>query len=157
MRLNDTIIRNTKPGPKLKKLSDGDGLYLFVQPSGARWWRMRYFVNGVEKMLSVGVYPEVSLKQARIRREAIRTQVANGGNPGEERKAEKRALGNTFEVIAREWWGKRKKLWSEEYANAVITRFEQDIFPFIGKKPVKGLGAADFLDRLERMQKRGDR
>ena len=69
MRLNDTIIRNTKPGPKLQKLSDGDGLYLFVQPNGARWLRMRYFVNGVEKMLSVGVYPEVSLKEARQRRE----------------------------------------------------------------------------------------
>ena len=155
MRLNDTIIRNTKPGPTLQKLSDGDGLYLFVQPNGARWWRMRYFVNGVEKMLSVGVYPEVSLKEARQRREDIRRKVATKVDPSEGRKAEKRARADTFESIAREWWEKRRKLWSEMYAGAVMTRFEQDIFPFIGKKPVKTLTAADFLDCLERMQKRG--
>jgi integrase len=155
MRLNETIIRNTKPSPKLRKLSDGDGLYLFVQPNGARWWRMRYFVDGVEKMLSVGVYPEVSLKDARQRREEIRRQVASKVDPSEGRKAEKRARAHTFESVAREWWGKRRKLWSETYANAVMTRFEQDIFPFIGKKPVKTLAAADFLECLERMQERG--
>jgi integrase len=155
MRLNDTIIRNTKPGPKLQKLSDGDGLYLFVQPNGARWWRMRYFVSGVEKMLSVGVYPEVSLKEARQRREDIRRKVAAKVDPSEGRKSEKRARADTFESIAREWWEKRRKIWSEIYAGAVITRLEQDVFPFIGKKPVKTLAAADFLECLERMQKRG--
>jgi integrase len=155
MRLNDTIIRNTKPGAKLRKLSDGDGLYLFVQPNGARWWRMRYFVNGVEKMLSVGVYPEVSLKEARQRREDIRRKVAANVDPSEGRKAQKRARADTFETIAREWWQKRRKLGKESYANAVMTRFEQDIFPFIGKKSVRTLTAADFLDCLERMQKRG--
>lgn len=155
MKLNDTIIRNAKPGPKLRKLSDGDGLYLFVQPNGARWWRMRYFVGGVEKMLSVGVYPEVSLKDARQRREEIRRQVAGKIDPSEGRKAERRARADTFESVAREWWGKRRKLWSEAYAGAVMTRFEQDIFPFIGRKPVKSLTAADFLECLERMQERG--
>lgn len=155
MKLNDTIIRNTKPGAKLKKLADGDGLFLFVQPNGARWWRVRYFVSGVEKMLSVGVYPEVSLKDARQRREDIRRKVAANVDPSEGRKAEKRARADTFECITREWWGKRRKVWSEIYASAVITRFEQDIFPFIGKKPLKTLAAADFLDCLERMQKRG--
>jgi hypothetical protein len=155
VKLNDTIIRNTKPGSKLKELSDGDGLYLFVQPNGARWWRMRYFVSGVEKMLSVGVYPEVSLKAARLRRDEIRRQVASKVDPGEGRKAEKRARADTFESIAREWWEKRRKIWSEIYAGAVMTRFEQDVFPFIGKKPVKTLAAADFLDCVERMQKRG--
>jgi integrase len=155
MRLNDTIIRNTKPAPKLQKLSDGDGLYLFVQPNGARWWRMRYFVNGVEKMLSVGVYPEVSLKEARQRREDIRRKVATKVDPSEGRKAEKRARADTFESVAREWWGKRRKQWSEIYAGAIMTRFEQDVFPFIGKKPVNALAAADFLESLERMQKRG--
>jgi integrase len=116
---------------------------------------MRYFVNGVEKMLSVGVYPEVPLKEARQRREDIRRKVATKVDPSEGRKAEKRARADTFESIAREWWEKRRNLWSEIYAGAVMTRFEQDIFPFIGKKPVKTLTAADFLDCLERMQKRG--
>lgn len=155
MRLNDKIIRNTKPGPKPRKLSDGDGLYLLVQPNGARWWRMKYFFGGIEKMLSVGVYPEVSIQRARKRREEIREQVANGIDPSGERRAEKRARANTFEAVAREWWGKRKRNWSKKYANAVIKRFEQDVFPLIGKKPVKSLAAADFLDCLDRMQKRG--
>src|SRR5690606_18204156 len=125
MRLNDTVIRNAKPGPKPLKLSDGDGLYLFVQPNGARWWRMRYFINGLEKMLSLGSYPEVSLKQARDRRHEIRQLVASGIDPSDQRKAEKKDRATTFEAVAREWWAKRRHLWSAEYANAVITRFEQ--------------------------------
>jgi hypothetical protein len=72
MRLNDTIIRNAKPSLKPRKPSDGHGLYLLVQPNGARWWRMKYFFEGREQMLSVGVYPQISLKNARVRREAIR-------------------------------------------------------------------------------------
>jgi hypothetical protein len=101
MRLNDTIIRNTKPGAKLRKLSDGDGLYLFGRPNGAPWWRMRYFVNGVEKMLSVGVYPEVSLKEARQRRGDIRRTVATNAGPSKRRKAEKRTRADTSETVAR--------------------------------------------------------
>lgn len=87
MRLNDTLIRNTKPAAKPIKLSDGDGLYLLIQPRGSRWWRMKYFFKGTEKMLSVGVYPEVSLKRARQRRAEIREQVANGIDPSAKRKA----------------------------------------------------------------------
>lgn len=155
MRLNDTTIRNAKPAAKPLKLFDGDGLYLLVQPNGSRWWRMKYYFRGTEKTLSVGVYPEISLKQARDRRQEIRERVAAGIDPSELRKAEKRSYADTFESIAREWWAKRKHLWSDEYANAVMTRFEQDIFPFIGKKPIKQLAAADFLDCLERMEKRG--
>lgn len=155
MRLNDTTIRNAKPAAKPLKLFDGDGLYLLVQPNGSRWWRMKYYFRGIEKTLSVGVYPEVSLKQAPERRQEIREQVAAGVDPSELRKAEKRSYADTFETIAREWWSKRKHIWSDEYANAVMTRFEQDIFPFIGKKPVKTIAAADFLGCLERMQQRG--
>ncbi len=155
MRLNDTLIRNAKPGSTPKKLSDGDGLYLLVQPNGARWWRMKYHFGGIEKMLSVGVYPEISLKLARKRREEIREQVAAGVDPGARRKAEKRSRTHTFEAVAREWCGKRSLIWSGSYASSVIARFEQDIFPLIGDKPVKTLVAADFLDCLERMEKRG--
>ena len=78
MFLNDSIIRNAKPGSQPRKLKDGDGLFLLVQPTGARWWRMRYTVRGVEKALSLGVYPEITLKQARQRREEIRSKIANG-------------------------------------------------------------------------------
>lgn len=92
MYLNDSLIRNACPGPAPKKLTDGDGLYLLLQPTGARWWRMRYSIHGKEKALSLGVYPEVSLKQARQKREEIRSKVANGVDPGKERKAERQAL-----------------------------------------------------------------
>lgn len=155
MFLNDSLIRNAKPQAKPRKLSDGDGLYLLVQPNGSRWWRMKYCFGGREKTLSAGVYPEISLKQARLRREEIRQQVAAGIDPGAERKAKKKALAMTFEIVAREWWEKRKKLWSEEYGNAIIIRFEKDVFPFIGGRSIKSLVAADFLECLERMEKRG--
>jgi hypothetical protein len=120
--LNDSIIRNSKPGPKPRKLKDGDGLYLLVQPTGARWWRLRYTIRGVEKALSLGVYPEITLKQARQRREEIRSKIANGIDPSQERKAEKRSLDITSEVVAREWWEKRKALWTEGYAAATMAR-----------------------------------
>lgn len=155
MRLTDTLIRKTPAGPKPVKLADGDGLYLVVQPNGSRWWRMRYFFAGREKMLSVGTYPEISLKDARARRFEIREQVAKGIDPSQERKAEKESRATTFELVAREWYEKRKHLWSEQYAGAILTRFEQDVFPVIGDKPVRTVGAADFLDCLEKMQKRG--
>jgi len=155
MRLSDTLIRKSQAGPKPVKLADGDGLYLVIQPNGSRWWRMRYFFAGREKMLSVGTYPEISLKDARARRFEIREQVAKGIDPSQERKAEKESRSTTFELVAREWYEKRKHLWSEQYAGAILTRFEQDVFPVIGDKPVRTIGAADFLDCLEKMQKRG--
>src|SRR6185312_13441296 len=104
MRLSDTQIRKTAPGPKPQKLSDGDGLYLLIQPNGSRWWRMRYHVNGREKLLSVGTYPEVSLQAARRRRFEIREQVAQGIDPSQGRKAEKASRATTFELVTREWW-----------------------------------------------------
>jgi len=155
MYLNDSLIRNARPGAAPKKLSDGDGLYLLLRPNGARWWRMRYCIHGKEQALSLGVYPEVSLKQARQKREQIRSKVANGVDPGAERKAEKRALDITFEGVAREWWEKRKKIWSDSYAEAVMLRLKKDVFPILGRKPVKHLDAADFLECLQRIEKCG--
>lgn len=155
MRLNDTIVRSAKPESKQRKLFDGGGLYLLVKPNGARWWRMKYYFAGIEKMHSIGVYPAVSLKLARKRRDEVREQITLGIDPASKRKADKRARANTFEAITREWCGRRQKNWSREYSTGVMTRFEQDVFPLIGSKPVNTLGAADFLDCLERMQKRG--
>jgi integrase len=155
MRLNDTIVRKTKPDDKPRKLFDGGGLYLLVNPNGSRWWRMKYRFNSVEKVLSFGVHPTISLKLARERREAARRQIAQGLDPAVERNLAKRDRANTFEAVAREWWAKRKKNWSEEYARAVMTRFEQDIFPRIGSRQIRALSAADFLDCLEKMERRG--
>ena len=102
MLINDTRIRNTKPAAKPQNLFDGDGLFLLLQPNGSRWWRLKYRFDGREKTLSLGVYPEVSLKQARERREALRRTIADGVDPSAIRKAEKRARTNTFEAVARD-------------------------------------------------------
>ena len=155
MLLTDRKIRETVPDSKDIKLSDGDGLYLLVRPNGARWWRMRFSVRGVEKQLSLGVYPLISLKRARERREDLRRQVAEGIDPSAVRKAEKRAQAQTFEAVAREWMAKRQAIWSSEYANNMTRRFEQHVFPWLGSKPIKSLTAADVLEVLERIEKTG--
>ena len=155
MPLTDTVIRNTKPGPKPVKLSDADGLYLLLQPNGSRWWRIKFYVDGAERMLSLGVYPEVSLKRARERRDEIRRQVADGIDPSAVRKAEKRAQAHTFEAVACEWIAKQTPHWSTEYARNITRRLEQHLFPWIGSKPIGKLGAADVLEPLQRIEKRG--
>ena len=155
MLLTDRQIRETVPRAKPVKLNDGDGLYLLVQPNGARWWRMRFSVHGVEKQLSLGVYPVISLKRARERREDMRRQVAEGMDPSAVRKAEKRSLTHTFEAVAREWMAKRKAVWSSEYTNNITRRLEQHVFPWLGSKPIKTVIAADVLEVLERIEKRG--
>jgi integrase len=155
MLINDTLIRHTKPGAKPRKLFDGNGLFLLVQPNGSRWWRLKYRFDGAEKTLSLGVYPEVSLKQARERREALRKQIAEGVDPSAVRKAEKRAQANTFEAVAREWYEQRVPNWTNEYAKLLLRRLERNLFPWIGSKPVAKLTAADILDCLQRVHKRG--
>ena len=155
MLINDTVIRNTKPSAKPRKLFDGGGLFLLVQPNGSRWWRFKYRFDGSEKTLSLGVYPEVSLKQARERREALRKQIADGIDPSAIRKAEKRAQANTFEAVAREWYEQRVPNWTKEYAKLLLRRLQRNLFPWIGSKPVGKLTAADVLDCLQRIQRRG--
>lgn len=107
MPLTDTEARKTPPGERPKKLFDGAGLYLLVNPNGTRWWRLKFRVAGKEKLLSLGVYPEVSLKAARERRDELRKQLQAGIDPGQQRRAEKHfqatASANTFEAVANEW------------------------------------------------------
>ncbi|GFE83377.1 hypothetical protein GCM10011487_53770 [Steroidobacter agaridevorans] len=103
MALTELEIRSARATEKPIKLFDGDGLYLFVQPNGGRWWRFKYRFNGKERELSLGVYPEVSLKLARTRREDARRAVAQGIDPSAERKAAKEARQVTFELVAEEW------------------------------------------------------
>jgi integrase len=155
MLINDTRIRNTKPASKPRKLFDGNGLFLLLQPNGSRWWRLKYRFDGAEKTLSLGVYPQVSLRQAGERREALRRQIAEGIDPSAVRKAEKRAQANTFEAVAREWYKQRVPNWTNAYARLLLRRLERNLFPWIGSKPVAKLTAADILDCLQRVHTRG--
>ena len=104
--LTDTAVRNAKPREKPFKLTDGGGLYVFVNPNGSRWWRFRYRVQGREKLISLGVYPEISLREARERRDEAKKLHKSGVDPSVRRQIEQKVTAETFEAIAREWFAK---------------------------------------------------
>ncbi|MDD4338228.1 MAG: integrase arm-type DNA-binding domain-containing protein [Syntrophales bacterium] len=158
MALNETKIRNSKPSLKQVKLFDGGGLFLLITPQGGRYWRFKYRFGGKEKLLSFGTYPEISLLDARQRRDAARRQVAQRIDPGAIRKAQKQAETEeteTFEVIAREWHAKFAPSWSEGHAANNMRRMELDIFPWIGKRPIAGIKAPELLSVIRRVESRG--
>ncbi|CAE6828819.1 tyrosine-type recombinase/integrase [Paraburkholderia nemoris] len=159
MALTDTAVRNTKPGEKPLKLFDGGGLFLLVAKTGGKLWRLKYRFGGKEKLLALGSYPEVSLKDARERRDEARRQLAKGADPGETRKAEKASkLGreaDSFEVIAREWFAKYAPTWAKSHADKVIQRLEKDVFPWLGARPVVEITAPELLTVLRRIEDRG--
>lgn len=159
MPLTDTSIRNAKPNEKPYSLTDGRGLSLLVQPAGGKWWRLRYRFDGKAKMLSLGVYPDVSLKDARERRDTARKFLADGIDPGEHRKATKAAkedrAANSFEVVAREWYGKHAPNWAEHHGDRIIRRFERDIFPWIGGRAISEVTAPELLAVVRRIENRG--
>lgn len=157
MPLSDVAIRKAKPIGKTQRLFDGGGLYLEITPAGGRLWRQKYRFAGKEKRLAHGSYPEVTLAEARERREAARKLLATGGDPAEHRKAEKAAglerAGNSFEVVAREWLGKRD--WVDAYKSKITAWMENDVFPYIGGRPVAELSAPEFLRVARRIEERG--
>lgn len=156
--LSETQVRNAKAKEKDLKLFDGRGLYLLVTPSGGKLWRFKYLFEGKEKLISFGSYPEISLSEARERREAARKQLQNDIDPGAARKAQRFAkaveAGNAFEVVAREWHERFKKKWSEDHSKRIMTRLEQDVFPFIGQRPIGEIEAPEVLTVLRRVETR---
>ena len=159
MPLTDTSIKSAKPAEKPVKMTDGDGLYLLIHPNGGKWWRFDYRFDGKRKTLSMGVYPDVPLKAARDRRDEARKQIANGIDPGEHRKANKNAradaVANSFEAVAREWFTKMLPTWTPDHADKIIKRFERDVFPWIGDKPIADLKAPELLTVTRRIEARG--
>jgi len=159
MRLTATAIRNAKPGHKSVRMFDGGGLYLEISPRGGKWWRLKYRFDGKEKRISFGVFPDVGLKVARERRDAARKLLAEGIDPGAERKARKDArvdqLANSFESIAREWFGKFSVRWAPAYGAKVIGCLERDVFPWLGALPVRDISAPTLLGVLRRIESRG--
>jgi integrase len=159
MPLTNTAIRNAKPGKKAVRLADGGGLYMEVAPSGGKWWRLKYRFNGKEKRISLGVYPDVGLKEARERRDAARKQLAAGIDPGEARKAQKAtrtALDtDSFEAVAREWFAKFSPNWVASHSDRTLRRLERDIFPWIGATSIADVAAPELLQVLRRIENRG--
>jgi integrase len=159
MPLTDTAIRKTKPGTKPIKLFDERGLFLLVTPNGGKWWRFRFMFDGKEKLLSLGTYPDISLKDARDRRDEARKLLANGINPSENRKIQKSAradrIANSFEVVGREWFAKYSAVWVENHGDRIIRRFERDIFPWIGGRPIAEITAPELLEVVRRIENRG--
>ncbi|ECT6167935.1 TPA: tyrosine-type recombinase/integrase [Escherichia coli] len=159
MPLNDMQIRRAKPEAKAYTLGDGQGLSLLVEPNGSKSWRFRYRYVGKPKMISLGVYPTITLAEARARRDEARKIVAEGKNPSEVRKEQKLALRiqseNAFEKIAREWHQMKSAKWSAGYASDIIEAFQNDIFPYVGTRPVGEIKPLELLNVLRKIEKRG--
>jgi integrase len=159
MPLTDIAVRNIKPdSSKTLRLKDDRGLYLEVSPAGGKWWRLRYWMAGKENRLSLGVYPEVSLKDARERRDEARRLLAHGINPSQARKglqAEAQADQETFKYLAEEWFAKFKHTWTDNTAETIISRLRKDIFPYIGSRAIREITAPELLAVLRRIESRG--
>lgn len=161
MPLTDTAIRTAKPAEKPYKLADEKGLFLLLNPNGSKWWRLKFRVDGKEKLLSLGTYPEIGLKKAREERDKARTMLAEGIDPSQHRKAAKATrellAANSFEVICREWLEyKRSNIEEAQYKKA-LARLEKDVFPWMGKRPITEITAPEVLAVLRRIDERGAR
>jgi len=160
-KLTETAVKKTKPGERPIRMFDGGGVYLEVQPSGSKWWRLKYRFGGKEKLLSLGTYPETSLAEARQRREAARKLLANGVDPSAARKAQQTARGlleaEIFEAIAREFQKLKIEEWSTPHARRWLERLEKDVFPWLGSHRLSMITAPMLLQTLRRVEARGVR
>ncbi len=157
MALTDTEIRNARPKDKPYKLTDGQGLYLLVTPKGSKLWRLKYRIGGIEKTLSLGKYPQVSLKETRNKAFEAKQGLSSGIDPSQAKKAQKASDsgGDTFETISREWFGKFSAGWAPGHAERVIRLLERDVFPWLGEKVIKEITAPELLAVLRRIEARG--
>ncbi|EBU6928251.1 integrase [Salmonella enterica subsp. enterica serovar Sandiego] len=159
MKLTARQISTAKPTDKPYKLSDGGGLYLLVNPNGSRYWRMKYRYSGKEKLLSIGVYPDVTLAEARDKRTEAKRVLAAGDDPSEvkqaAREAKNLAINNSFELLALEWHEHKKPNWSSGYADDIMEYLRKDIFPYIGKKAITDIKPITMLSVLKKMEERG--
>ena len=159
MKLNARQVETAKPKEKPYKMADGGGLYLLVKTNGSRYWRLKYRIDGKEKLLALGVYPDVSLADARAKRDEARKGIAGGIDPLEvkkEQKVEREAqVKNSFQEIALEWHNMKVKKWSAGYASDILEAFNKDVFPFIGQRPVANIKPLELLNVLKKMEDRG--
>jgi integrase len=159
MALSDVAVRNAKPATKPVRLFDGGGLYLEVTPAGGKLWRLKYRFSGKEKLLALGKYPEVSLKDARDRRDEARKLLANEVDPSLNRKQQKAAkavrAANSFEAVAREWIAKYTPTWAASHTNKIVRRLEMYVYPWLGGRPIAEITAAELLAMARRIESKG--
>jgi integrase len=153
--LTETRIRAVKPAEKAYKLFDERGLFMLVTPSGGRLWRLRYRHGGVEKLLTLGAYPDVSLKRAREKRDDARKLLADGVDPNDKKRADKEQQVNTFEAVAREWLELQQKSLTESTLTRERARLENFVFPHLGNRPITQITPPELLSVLRRIDSRG--
>ena len=158
-RLTDACIRNAKRADKAYKLSDGAGLHLAVQPTGTKCWRYRYRIDGRENLFALCEYPEISLQQARAKRDVARELVKRGIHPAAHRRAQRLVVSqqaaDTFEAVAKEWIEQNRESWSKYYLSQAENVLAADVYPDIGRLPIRAVQAAHLLAILKRVEKRG--
>ena len=159
MSLTDLAIRNAKPSSRLQKISDGRGLQLHITTTGSKLWRLAYRFDGKQKLMALGIYPDISLAQARQATDEARKLLAVGVDPMEQRKADrqdqKRTVENTFETIARKWWAHWSPMRSPRHAEYVIRRLETDVFPVVGERPIDEILAPEIVQMVKAIEERG--
>lgn len=147
------------PDKKQARFADSGGMYLQVSPAGSKRWFLKYRVGGKEKQLALGSYPDVSLKSARLARDAAKLQKSEGTDPIQARKLSKlkasRSSGDTFKAIALEWFGKQAPQWSTSHAARMLRQLERDLFPWIGERPIEQIHAMELLAALHKVEERG--
>jgi len=160
MKLNELKIKSLKSKAKPFKVTDGHGLYIEVMPNGAKYWRMNYRFNDKQKRLAFGVYPRVTLKEAREKREAARKLLDVGNDPSEVKKLAKLEIkgkyANNFEAMAREWYEQNMHTWKPEHASSILRRLEIYIFPSIGYRPVKEVTPLEVLAAIRKIEEKGN-
>ena len=158
MKLTDVNIKKAKPGDKTRKLTDGGGLFIQIEPTGGKLWRFQYWHDGKRKLLALGKYPDISLAEARERHQEARKQLAQGIDPTAAKKAVKAAgverAANSFEVIAREWFDRWKGDKSKTTIQRALSILEKETFPYIGNRPISEIKTPDILTVLRRIEDR---
>lgn len=154
-KLTAKAIENAKPKEKPYKISDGGGLFLLVNPAGSKYWRWKYRIQGREKLLAIGVYPDVTLKEARETMHEARKKLEQGIDPSIAKKLDAMKPGSdTFEAVAREWFERYLKTKSQSHYIRTVSYLERDVFPFIGARPVGAIKPPELIPIIDRIHKR---
>jgi integrase len=158
MPLTDTALRKLKPGEKIRRVADERGMYLEITPAGGRYWRLKYRFAGKEKKLALGIYPEVTLREARERRDEARQRISKGVDPGVQKRRDRmevtRRATNSFEAVGREWFAAHASGWSASHTSRNLRFLERDLFPVLGTRPIAEIEAPELLEAVRRVERR---